>query len=601
MAKLSVPNAYLLMSKLSGHCWALCNTNLRCGIGKYIPLKQSLSSPRGIKPCHRSCYGPLSRFCLRVTSNPLERYRISDFYISKEARHPHTNQTKKMKIGRANDTKGPDDVGVDNSIELNQQPVEIRRGSLIPLHQIHKARWERSWPVIASGAGLFSDGYVQSVIGSVNTILGRIYGDRFTNSPQRKNVNAIAFAGTVVGQLTFGILSDYWSRKKSLLTTTVILIIFSALSAGAYGDGGSLNGMLAALTAYRFLVGIGIGGEYPAGSVSAAEGTAELKKGHRNRWFIFFTDFQIDLGFVVGTLVPMILVLIFTEKHLRAVWRVALGLGVLPPMSLFYLRLKLKEPEQYNSQRMTKYPYWLILKFYGFRLAVVSTIWFIYDFLTYSFSIYSSSWTAIIIGNNAPLWVVLGWSTLINAFYVPGSFVGAFLSDWIGPKNSLVIGVTLQGIIGFIMSGIYGYLDTPAHVAGFVVVYGIFLATGEIGPGDNIGLIASKTCATAIRGQYSGIAAAFGKIGAFVGTYLFPLIQDDAGSDLVKQGQYPFYVSSALCFLSAIIAFFLLPNIGQDEIEEEDIRFRAYLEANGFDTRTMGEGGVPRQGAEFCA
>lgn len=26
-----------------------------------------------------------------------------------------------------------------------------------------KTRWERSWPTIACGAGLFSDGYVQSV------------------------------------------------------------------------------------------------------------------------------------------------------------------------------------------------------------------------------------------------------------------------------------------------------------------------------------------------------------------------------------------------------------------------------------------------------
>lgn len=351
----------------------------------------------------------------------------------------------------------------------------------------------------------------------MNTILGVIYGDDFTNSPQRKNVNAIAFAGTVVGQLVFGILSDYWSRRNSLLISTIILIIFSALSAGAYGAGGTLSSMLAALTAYRFLVGIGVGGEYPAGSVGAAESSNELKKGHRNRWFILFTDFQIDLGFVAGTLVPMICVLIFTENHLRAAWRVALGLGVVPPLSLLWLRIKLKEPEEYNRHRMTKYPYKLIIKFYWFRLLVVSIIWFIYDFLTYSFSIYSSAWIYLILGDDYPLWVSLGWATLINFFYVPGSFIGAFVSDWIGPKYALVLGVTAQGIIGFIMTGLYGYLDTPSHVAGFVVVYGIFLAVGEIGPGDNIGLIASKTCATAIRGQYYGIAAAMGKIGAFVG------------------------------------------------------------------------------------
>lgn len=358
---------------------------------------------------------------------------------------------------------------------------------------------------------------MSQVIGSVNTILGQIYGKAFTSSPQRKNVNAIAFAGTVVGQLVFGVLSDYWSRRNSLLISTIILILFSALSAGAYGAGGTLGGMLAALTAYRFLVGIGVGGEYPAGSVGAAESSGELKRGHRNRWFIFFTNFRIDLGFVSGTLVPMICVLIFTDNHLRAAWRVALGLAVVPPLSLLWLRIKLKEPEEFNRQRMTKYPYWFIIKFYWFRLLVVSIIWFIYDFLTYSFSIYSSSWIYLILGDSYPLWVGLGWSTLINAFYVPGAFIGAFTSDWVGPKYALVAGVTVQGVIGFVMSGIYGYLNTPAHVTGFVVVYGIFLAVGEIGPGDNIGLVASKTCATAIRGQYYGIAAAMGKIGAFVG------------------------------------------------------------------------------------
>lgn len=140
------------------------------------------------------------------------------------------------------------------------------------------------------------------------------------------------------------------------------------------------------------------------------------------------------------------------------------------------------------------------------------------------------------------------------------------------------------------MAGVYGTLDTPAHVAGFVVVYGIFLSLGEAGPGDNIGLVASKTCATAVRGQYYALAAAFGKIGAFVGTYVFPVIQAHApgGADGVRGGQDPFFVSSALCIFSAALALFLLPHIGQDTITTEDIKFRAYLEANGWDTRQMG-------------
>jgi hypothetical protein len=40
----------------------------------------------------------------------------------------------------------------------------------IPLEALPKTRWQRSWPVIACGAGLFSDGYLQSVCSAYRTM-----------------------------------------------------------------------------------------------------------------------------------------------------------------------------------------------------------------------------------------------------------------------------------------------------------------------------------------------------------------------------------------------------------------------------------------------
>lgn len=179
-------------------------------------------------------------------------------------------------------------------------------------------------------------------------------------------------------------------------------------------------------------------------------------------------------------------------------------------------------------------------------------------------------------------------ATAINSFWLPGALFGAFLADWIGPKNGLMLGVTLQGIVGFAMTGAYGELNQPSRVAGFIILTGLFMALGEVGPGDNIGLFASKLSSTPIRGQFYGVAAAWGKVGAFVGTYVFPLLIDAAGDDAVKQGQYPFWVSSSLCLFSAVVAYFGLPQVGQDMIEEEDERFKRYLEENGYDTTGMG-------------
>jgi MFS family permease len=146
----------------------------------------------------------------------------------------------------------------------------------------------------------------------------------------------------------FGYLSDKWSRKNALMLSTAILFIFAALGAASYGFHGSTQGMFAALTAYRFLVGVGIGGEYPAGSVACAEATGEMKEGTRNMWFVLFTNVMIDWGFVVGALVPYICVVATGDQHLRAAWRIMLGLGIVCPALLMVARSRLKEPEEFS-------------------------------------------------------------------------------------------------------------------------------------------------------------------------------------------------------------------------------------------------------------
>ncbi|KZF21016.1 MFS general substrate transporter [Xylona heveae TC161] len=487
-----------------------------------------------------------------------------------------------------------DTMAQDNSaaaVTTSDEPVDrtLSPPDTEALAHTNKSRWERLWPSLACGAGLFSDGYLNGVIGQVNTMLSQIYGSKYSDSAAYSNVASIVFAGTVVGMLIFGYTSDHYSRKWSLMASTIILIIFAALAAGAWGAHHSLGGMLAALTAYRFLLGIGIGGEYPAGSVACAESSGELKAGTRNRWFILFTNVQIDFGFVISAFVPLVLVWICGEDHLRAAWRISLGLGVIPPMSLFYLRLKLQEPEAYKRETMkrARTPWLLVIKYYWWRLFIVSAIWFIYDFSAYSFGIYSSKIVDIILGSSPPLWKSFGWTTVIYLFYMPGCILGSFVSDWIGPRATLAYGVLAQAIVGFIMAGCYNLLATPSHVAGFVVVYGIFLSLGELGPGDNIGLAASKTCATSVRGQYYAIAAALGKVGAFVGTKVFPIIISNAPNEATG-GQHAFWVSSSLCVFSAFLAFFCLPHIAQDTIVTEDIRFREYLLQHGYDTSKMG-------------
>lgn len=90
---------------------------------------------------------------------------------------------------------------------------------------------------------------------------------------------------------------------------------------------------------------------------------------------------MIDWGFVIGAFVPYVVAAAAQNKYYGTIWRTSLGIGVVFPLILFALRLKLKEPEEFsrNSMKNTRTPYSLVFKFYGFRLLIVSLIWFIYD------------------------------------------------------------------------------------------------------------------------------------------------------------------------------------------------------------------------------
>ncbi|KAG2361276.1 major facilitator superfamily domain-containing protein [Suillus spraguei] len=448
--------------------------------------------------------------------------------------------------------------------------------------------------IFACGTALFSDGYSNNVIGSVNTILKRIYGTTgpgSISSTYSSTISSVAFAGFVVGMLGFGYLSDKVGRKFGMMFASGIIALFSGLSAASSGANHSLNGMLAMLTACRFLLGIGLGAEYPCGSVSASEKSEEegIAKNAQHRWLVLATNTMIDTGFVIGAFVPLVLYWIFGNNHLRAVWRLSLGLGVVPAVGVFFWRLRMEEPTRYkrDSMKYVRIPYMLVIKRYWRGLFGLSLAWFIYDFITYPFGLYSSTITDAVIGGKSSLAVVFGWSVVINLFYIPGTVIGAFFVDFMGPKATMITGLLAQSIIGFIMSGLYAKLSQ--HIGAFAVVYGIFLSFGEFGPGNSLGVLASKTGPTAVRGQYYGIASAIGKIGALIGTWVFPIIVDDfGGSNSTKGNTGPFWVASGLVILSAIVIYFLVAPLDHDGMKEEDAKFREYLEAHGFDVSLMG-------------
>jgi MFS family permease len=156
--------------------------------------------------------------------------------------------------------------------------------------------------------------------------------------------------------------------------------------------------------------------------------------------------------------------------------------------------------------------------------------------------------------------------------------------DRIGRKQTMTLGFFLWGIIGFILGGALGPIQKIFPL--FVVLYGIFNALGEMGPGVATFLCAAESFPTPLRGHYMGFAAAVGKAGAAIGTQVFTPIQDSfANTEKGQQGV--FLIGSAFAIVGGLIAWFLIPDKERD-LESEDVRFRRYLEANGYDLSCFG-------------
>lgn len=341
--------------------------------------------------------------------------------------------------------------------------------------------------------------------------------------------------------------------------------------------------------------------EYPVAGAGAAESTDESQGVRKNRGFIFamIGDLSATFGFVFGGLVPLLLILCFHSdpKHYNIVWRLSLALGLIPPLSIFWFRYKMAVSTAYrkSSAKKQRVPYWPILKRYWRPLLGCSLGWFLYNYIYYPFGLFASTiLERLNVGDS--LTKNMGWGTVINCFYIPGAFIGGLLSDRIGRRRTMALGFFLQAILGFILGGALAPIQNILPL--FIVMYGVFLTLGEVGPGATIVLTSSESFPTSIRGQCLGLIAAFGKAGAAVGTAVFKPILASWGDNSYKGNQAVFLIGSGFAVAGAITSWWIIPDISA-RLGDEDEAWKKYLEEEGYEIQWGDENSRDPEGVKL--
>jgi MFS family permease len=142
----------------------------------------------------------------------------------------------------------------------------------------------------------------------------------------------------------------------------------------------------------------------------------------------------------------------------------------------------------------------------------------------------------------------------------------------------MALGFGLQAVLGFVLGGAIRPIQEVFPL--FVVLYGIFLTLGEVGPGSTVVLVASESFPTSIIGQMMGLVSAFSKAGAAIGTQVFTAILNAYADNSDKGDQVAFLIGSGFAVLGAVIAFFVIPDVSR-QLDDDDAAWKVYLADHG--------------------
>ena len=144
-------------------------------------------------------------------------------------------------------------------------------------------------------------------------------------------VFSVMLLGWAFGGIGFGIVADYIGRTKALAATILIYSLFTGLSAA--------SNTWWQLAAFRFITGLGLGGEWAAGAALVAEAWPDDLRAKAGGLLQSAAGCGYFLAAVISLLVG------------GASWRYVFLVGAAPAVFVLVLRLIVKEPEKWVEVR----------------------------------------------------------------------------------------------------------------------------------------------------------------------------------------------------------------------------------------------------------
>ncbi len=177
---------------------------------------------------------------------------------------------------------------------------------------------------------------------AIAELLGTKLGDPETAGKVKEfggYATTIFMLGWAIGGLVFGIMGDRVGRARTMLLTIVLYSSFTGLSALSVG--------VWDFAFYRFLTGLGVGGEFAVG-VSLV---AEVMPARARPFALGMLQALSAVGNMIAALLNIGLGRLERSGAIESAWRAMFVIGVLPALVSLLVFRKLKEPETWVRAR----------------------------------------------------------------------------------------------------------------------------------------------------------------------------------------------------------------------------------------------------------
>jgi len=344
---------------------------------------------------------------------------------------------------------------------------------------------------------------------------------------------SLTLAASALGGLVFGIVADKLGRTRALSLSILLYSVFT------FACGLAQN--VWQLAIFRFLLGLGMGGEWASGATLVSETWPEKHRGKalglmQSCWAIGYGAAAVVVALVLPTYG----------------WRAVFFVGIIPALFTLWIRRNLEEPEMWLRSRSVS-----VISDPGSRLPDLGVSMRIVVVLTLMNALTMFAWWGL------NLWVPsylslpvaqggIGLSTTTMSMFIVAMQVGmwfgyvtfGFISDTFGRKPTYVTYLVLAAAL------VWAYGSTREPI--YLLVLGPFVAFFGTGYFSGFGAVASEIFPTAIRATALGVTYNSGRLLSAAAPFVIGTLAQSQGFGLA-------FSITAIAFLTAALLWLGIP------------------------------------------